>query len=255
MRTSLFLCCLIFSACSSDTTESPVTAPAPAAAPRNLDYVLHEEPGISRYGLIEGSPLVVVLGGTLQGTLTGSVTVPAAPALAIAQAGFGVLSMDLPDHDATDDTELVGWARDVAAGKRELFTSFCTRLSAVLDHLAVSHAAIVGISRGGYVAAICAARDPRFNAIALLAPVTDLARLYEFDNVSVDETIYGLDRYQSVLVNHPILVRIGKADDRVGTDAATSFAEKVGATLQVLDVVGHSAPEDGSTVKWIRANF
>lgn len=250
------LICLVALAIASCSSESgppaTVSTPAPTPQARSLDYVLHEEPGVPTYGLISGGPLVVVFGGALQDTLTGTNMVPIAPMLA--KAGYAVMSMDLPAHGALGSTELIGWADAVRAGNTTYFTDFCSTVSKVLDHLGEVRVSVVGISRGGYIAATCGARDSRFNAIALLAPVTDLTRLTEFAGVTVDPAIYGLDQYVPILINHPILVRIGKADDRVGTDAAVAFAGKVGATLQILDVIGHSAPEDGTTLQWLSLN-
>jgi hypothetical protein len=67
----------------------------------------------------------------------------------------------------------------------------------------------------------------------------------------VDETEFGLQQFYPELREKHILVRIGKDDTRVGTANAVAFADSVGATLELLNTVGHSAPEDGTTITWL----
>lgn len=169
-------------------------------------------------------------------------------------AGFSLLALDLPCHgaDATEPAgqELVCWRKRLESGDRQLFTRFCTGLSAVLDHLGAPEAYVVGQSRGAYVAVVCAAADRRLRRLVLLKPVTDLTRLTEFNGFDPGPD-FLLTRYQSALADRSILVRIGNADTRVGTDAAIQFAQTVGATLRVVDIPGHDLPEDGSTVEWL----
>ena len=247
------LCALCFAliSCGGGSAPQPAPPPAQQPPPRSLDYVMHENPGMPAYGLIAGNPLAIVFGGNIDDTLRGTNMIPIAPRLA--EAGYAVAALTLPAHEPeANPSGLIGWAERIKAGETDLFTDFCRKVSQVIDHLAATRVTAVGISRGGYVAATCVARDSRFHALVMLAPVTDLTRLAEFSGVTVDQSIYGLDT--ATLSNHPVLVRIGKNDDRVSTDAATSFAGKVGATLQLLDVEGHSAPEDGSTLAWLRTH-
>jgi pimeloyl-ACP methyl ester carboxylesterase len=169
-------------------------------------------------------------------------------------AGFSLLALDLPCHgaDATEPAgqELVCWRKRLEGGDRQLFTRFCSGLSAVLDHLNVQQAYVVGQSRGGYVAATCAAYDRRLTRLVLLKPASDLTRLSEFSGFDPGPD-FLLTRYQPALIDRSILVRIGNADTRVGTDAAILFAQTVGATLRIVDTPGHDLPEDGSTVEWL----
>ena len=50
-----------------------------------------------------------------------------------------------------------------------------------------------------------------------LSTVTDLQRLKEFDKFKVDESIYGLEGKSHHLASLDIFVKIGSADDGVGT--------------------------------------
>ena len=121
----------------------------------------------------------------------------------------------------------------------------------MLDELGAVDVGIVGISRGGYVAITCAAYDGRFRDLALEIPVTDLNYLTEFKSMPVDETLFGTDQYVPYISDRANLVRIGKDDARVGTALAVAFAQKVGATLELTDALGHEIAEDGSTITWL----
>jgi pimeloyl-ACP methyl ester carboxylesterase len=215
------------------------------------DYSTFKTPHGVQYGETSGHPLVLLLGADIDATLRGDGIIPIGPALE--KAGFSVVTLDLPCHGSDAPWRhrhdaLGCWRRRIEAGDREIFTRFAAQVSDVIDQLHVTSITAVGISRGGYTALVCAAHDPRITKLALIAPVTDLWRLSEFQ---------GLPRSPALdapIPHVPTLIRIGKHDTRVGTDAAENFAHHIGATLQLLDIQGHNAPEDGSTVKWIRSH-
>lgn len=191
-------------------------------------------------------PLVVLLAMDADNTLHGSMgrVVPD-----LEEAGFSLLTLDLPCHgrDADKDVSpLTCWRNRIERGDTEIFRRFCSELSASLDAIGASNVRVVGQSRGAYVAATCAAMDQRITALALLMPVTDLQRLAEFDGFRVDQLRFGLPA-----VRVPTYIRIGRADDRVGTDAAMEYGQRVSAKIDLVDVVGHKTEEDGSTVRWL----
>lgn len=203
------------------------------------------------YELIPGGPLVVLLAMGAHDTLYGS-SMENVPSDLIG-AGFSLLSLDMPCHGPGEDP-VVGlhcWRDRIEAGDINLFLRFCSGLSNVLDELAANDVSIIGQSRGGYVAITCAAYDDRFRRVALLRPVTDLARLSEFADFRLDQALFGTDQFVPYLSDRPVLVRIGRNDQRVGTDAAIAFAEAVGAELHVLDVDGHAGPDEGVTTQWL----
>ena len=208
------------------------------------------------YEVIGSGPLVTVLATDMHDTLYDPTTTDTIVSRLLS-AGYSVMSLDLPCHGADAEPgvqPLVCWAQRIAAGDKDIFLNFCAGLLGVLDKLGASKLAIVGISRGAYVAITCAAYDQRFRDIALEIPVTDLNYLTEFKSLPVDETLFGTNQYVPYISNRAILVRIGKDDTRVGTALAVAFALKVGATLELTDAVGHAVAEDGSTIIWLRAH-
>jgi pimeloyl-ACP methyl ester carboxylesterase len=219
------------------------------------DYELHQNPGVPEYGLIaRGPPLAIVFASDLDTSLTGNGIEPIAQQLA--HAGVSIVSLDLPSHHPYDAPYgLDGWRRRIEDGETDLFTSFCDDVSAVLDDLGATTVSAIGISRGGYVAATCAARDERIRNLAVLAPVTDLTRLLEFRGLALDQAVYGLAQYVPALSTRKVLIRIGINDQRVGTDAAVSLARSIDATLVVVRIEGHRLPHDGSVARWVLAQF
>lgn len=209
------------------------------------------------YKLVGSGPIVIVLSTDIAETLV--TTGPYDYVTRLNAAGFSVLTLDLPceganaDHSsqALLDDPLLCWAVHIADGDRDIFLSFCSGLLDVLDELNQPVAGIIGISRGAYVSSTCAAYDDRIKNLALIIPLTNLNYLSEFADYQVNEAEFGLQQFYPELRDKHILVRIGKDDTRVGTANAVAFAESVGATLQLLDTVGHSAPEDGTTIIWL----
>jgi pimeloyl-ACP methyl ester carboxylesterase len=208
------------------------------------------------YGVVGSGPVVVVLAEDLEHTLYGTITDGLVPALL--SSGFQVVSLDLPCHgaDATpaDGSPLDCWALRIAAGDDYIFLTFCAGLSNVLDAMHVTSAAIVGISRGGYVAVTCAAYEPRFRDIVMEIPVTDLNYLDEFKNYPVDETRFNLQQYIPYIEDREKLLSIDKVDTRVGTNLAIAFAEASGSQL-ILTANGDHVltPVDGmQAAEWLQ---
>jgi len=207
------------------------------------------------YVLTPGSGPLVVLMATTKETATLGVMggVPSS----LISAGYKLLALDLPCHGADEDPnlpplhQLTCWRNRIEAGDSQIFTRFCDGLSDVLDELDVEQVFVVGQSRGGYVGAVCAARDARIRKLVMLAPVTDLDRLSEFSGYRVDQAIFGLGRFADTLKTIDVRVRIGNDDTRVDTASAVAFAQSVNADLDLVDFSGHVPPEDGSTVRWL----
>ena len=237
----------LLTACGGGSSSTPAGQPLPA---------LPQADTLPAYEVIGSGPIVVVLAMDMQETLFNSPTTDTiVPRLL--SAGYSVMSLDLPCHGADAEPgvqPLDCWAQRIAAGNQDIFLSFCSGLFGVLDRLDASTVAMVGISRGAYVAITCAAYDERFRDLALEIPLTDLNYLTEFKSLPVDETVFSIDQYVPYISNRNSLVRIGKDDTRVGTSLALAFAEEVGATLELTDAAGHDIAEDGSTIIWLQAH-
>ncbi len=251
MNRSLYLLVVVaLCGCNGDGMESISAAPEPAPPPK-----LQAPPKVTQtpaYELIQNSgPLVVLMATDMHSTLYGSVmdTIPSE----LIGAGYSLLALDLPCHgaDAGTSSPLSCWRHRIEGGDTEIFTRFCAGLSAVLDEIGATEVSVVGQSRGGYMAVTCAAYDLRIRNLALIMPVTDLQRLYEFDGYTVDEAMFGVDQYLPYIEDRDMLVRISKFDDRVGTDLAVSFADRAHAELQLVDEPGHSIADDGHTAAWL----
>ncbi len=201
---------------------------------------------------VSGVTTVILLGGGANDTLSGAGMVPVGPTLV--RAGFSVLTLDLPCHGADGDGGLTCWRSRIEGGDEKLFTNFCARLSKEIDALEVTSIVAVGISRGAYVALTCAAYDSRISAIGLIAPVTDLQRLEEFNGYAVNKEVFGLAQHRAVLANRPMMLRMNRTDPRVGTDAALAFIEGFPRVIvEIIEATGHGVPEDGSTAMWVRS--
>lgn len=239
----LFLCLL--AGCNDDDTAPPEVQLPQATALRHYSYV-------------EAGPQLVVLISTgADATVTGTETdIMRRLSSELPAAGFSILALDLPCHgmDAEADQPLACWRRRIEAGDTMLFSNYCADLSAVLSLLAIDEAYVVGESRGGYVAATCAARDMRLTKVVMLKPVTDLQRLSEFSGYAVDKSIFGLGQYVDLLSRVPVLLRIGPNDTRVSTESALQFGESIGAEIEIVDSVGHRLPENGETLQWLIAD-
>jgi len=219
------------SACGGGTTSSQ----APALAPEPTVATPH-------YGSVGAGPPIVVLALDEQDTLYNSAsTGGVVPALV--GAGYTVVSLDLPCHGADAEpgvAPLDCWAQRLHAGDTELFTRFCAGLSKVLDAEHIERAGILGISRGGYMATTCAAYEPRFTAIVLENPVTDLNYLAEFKGLEVNEQLFSLQQYVPYLTGDRIMLSIDAIDDRVGASLAEAFAGEIHAKLEVTDAPDHT---------------
>jgi pimeloyl-ACP methyl ester carboxylesterase len=198
-------------------------------------------------------PLVVLFATDAETTLNGDVMYTVVPTLKA--AGFEVMALDAPCHGADaiegEADPLWCWRVRIANGVNP-FKPFCEAISRELDRRGVTQVDAVGQSRGGYLAVTCAAADPRFRNVALLKPVTDLRLLSEFDGLDVDQSIYGLEQYEPEMRSINTWLRIGTDDQRVGTQAAVSFGEAIGAEVSLSDTPGHTMQDEGLPAEWLK---
>ena len=190
--------------------------------------------------------------------------------------GFLLVSLDLPCHGADrrlrEPEGLAGWRARVDSGE-PLVEPFVRRASAVLDYLVKhkysdsNHVAACGTSRGGFAAMHFAAADARVKCVAGFAPVTDLAALSEFKDVSDLSAIAKLSLASQAdrLAGRPVWIAIGDADQRVDTDRAIALSRSLstaarqqklpsGVELHVLpEGRGHAEPRGSAEAgaEWI----
>jgi len=177
------------------------------------------------------------------------------------EQGWAVVSMGLPCHDDDrrpgEPSELFGWAARTARGE-DFVAAFCRQAREVVDYLLAqgtadpARLAVAGTSRAGFLAFHAAAADARLKAVAAICPVTDLRTLTEFAGQEHNPLLerLALVRVADALAGRPVWIIIGNADQRVGTDKATAFAEALTAaalarglrgqvTLRLADLPGH----------------
>ena len=173
---------------------------------------------------------------------------------ALLQAGFGVVSVDLPCHvGATPSTQplpsLRCWRERLSNGE-DIFGPFADRVSQVITLLRPDTVAVMGVSRGAYAGAIAAAKDHRITRVVGIAPVTDLSKLQEFDSANIAP---DLSLYYPALLSKRIFVAINADDQRVSTDAAKAFAASVGSELSEMPGSGHANFDHNIAVQWLVA--
>jgi len=144
--------------------------------------------------------------------------------------GWGCASLDLPSHgswiEPGEPAGIAGWrwrsdrgedfVSEVLLRIRELVDFAIAELNVDAEQIAVS-----GISRGGFIAAHFAARDPRVKALGLLSPVTNLSLLYEFDGAATKQILQAPNT--TLLAQRNVWAIIGDEDTRVYTDSMVSF--------------------------------
>lgn len=241
-----------------------------------------------RYGLWgpaagRPAPLVIVLAKTIEGTLGDAYFRQAGNSLAAASAGDDpavCASIDLPchglEHRAGEPKELAGWRHRLERGEDPIAANN-RRLSELLDHLVGTgvadprRIAVIGTSRGGFLAAHFLAHDSRVACGVAYCPVTDLTALTEFQGAEAVPAVrvVALHRIAAALAGRPLWMTIGGDDERVGTDRAIALAADITAAAAADDLPdrvelrvvaespGHSTPAGAAerSAAWVRARF
>lgn len=136
-----------------------------------------------------------------------------------------VFSVDLPFHgESLPATEgMKRWAEEYVKGN-DLLSEFLDKLESSLNtlftHINPSQVAIMGLSRGGFIASHIAARIERITKIALYAPLTYLPGCLEFADLKESPLVehLNLSPLTPLLAHKKIKVLIGNRDLRVSTD-------------------------------------
>lgn len=225
------------------------------------------------------APAVVILANTIEGTLGDDSFRQAGRTLGDHRADepFLCISIDLPchgqEHRPGEPPELAGWRHRLERGDDPVADT-ARRLGDVLDHLVAEgridarRIAVIGTSRGGYMALQVAARDLRIACAVSYAAVTDLAALREFRGAESLPAVAAaaLREQAGRLAGRPVWIAIGANDDRVGTDKAVAFAAAIHAAAVARkipdrltftvdgEVAGHTTPAAAAaeSAAWIR---
>lgn len=196
-------------------------------------------------------PALVILANSIEGTLGDPYFRQAGRSLGDPQAAdpFLCVSIDLPCHGreriAGEPAELEGWRHRLEQGGDPVADTV-RRISVVIDHLVATgrtdpkRIAVIGTSRGGFMALHVAAADPRIACTVAYSPVTDLAALREFTAAqSLPATRAAAIRERAAqLAGRPVWIAIGANDERVGTDKMLEFGAAVHAAA-----VGRKVPD------------
>lgn len=186
------------------------------------------------------------------------------PARLFAAAGHAVVSFDLPNHGEQVNAfgqGIDGFCAAFCAGV-DPFIQFIDQGHAVLDAClaqGVGQGGLVacGVSRAAYCALRLAAAEPRIQAVAGLAPVTDWRALREFAQVRAQPAVAALtlDHYAAELAGRAMFLAIGNADLRVSSTACLRFGARLleieeatsnqssAIELHVVNNPGHSLDE------------
>jgi len=215
----------------------------------NKVQILKTDTGM-RFGLTgkkssQPAPTLVILSGTIEDALTGvfeddssGVKLRICDNNTLAQNGFIYVSLDLPCHGLERrDNEmqgLDGWRYRIEHGEN-FIPEFNARLNKMLDYLIKEgysdpeKIALLGISRGGFLAMHFISNESRVKCTVAIAPVVDLGTLREFKGLEQNSmvTSIALSNYAGKLSGKAILITIGDQDARVDTDKVIAFARSV----------------------------
>lgn len=148
-------------------------------------------------------------------------------------------SMTLPGHE--NELPRAGairiWADDFAK-KRNPILPFLENFQKALDFaihekfVDPQKLVVGGLSRGGFVALHAAARDNRLKKVLAFAPITDLTKVREFQDLKEDPSVKSMNisSLRKELCQKQIRFHIGNLDDLVDTKScfltASTLAEE-----------------------------
>lgn len=157
------------------------------------------------------------------------------PALHLTQQGIRVFSWDLPFHGPGQDPHeaMHHWAHEFIHHPSFIFDflDLCQKnIDYLIDQELINpqKLAVMGLSRGGFIATHLAAYDSRIKTVLGFAPLTQpepLEELQSFAATSFDKI--ALTSLVDRLIHTRLRFYIGNHDIRVGTDACYSFVRSL----------------------------
>lgn len=146
-----------------------------------------------------------------------------------------VFSVDLPFHgQGLLATQAMNrWAEEMSSGN-DVISTFLDDLESSLrllfDYLgSPGKAALMGLSRGGFLASHIAARFSEISTLLTFAPLTQLDECVEFKNLKELPSVEALDinKLAPKLLHKTIKTYIGGRDLRVGTDRCYAWTRSL----------------------------
>ncbi|MCP5507048.1 MAG: prolyl oligopeptidase family serine peptidase [Chlamydiales bacterium] len=154
------------------------------------------------------------------------------PAVALADAGIRVFSVDIPYHGSSyaATQAMRYWAEELGNNNDFLspfFDQVCGVIDFALDNEWIDPHALgtIGLSRGGFIATHVAARHHDVKYVVGFAPMTQFGLMDEFHErqlTTVAEKL-ALTHIADKLIGRQVRYYIGNRDQRVGTDACYHF--------------------------------
>ena len=169
----------------------------------------------------------------------------------LVERGYLCVSLDTPGHGKNRESGeppdgMDAWRHRIEA-KKNFIPQFNQKISKVLDYLIAEgftdpdRVAVVGGSRGAFIAFHYAASDPRVKSVGGQIPLTELGHITEFKGMENDPLTksLGVINLAEKFAGRNLLVIVGDNDARVGTDHAIAFARRVSRVAQDANVELH----------------
>jgi len=146
-----------------------------------------------------------------------------------------IFSISLPFHDDYDKREVVKvWVANIKKGK-DFISPFINRCLSAIDEVIekkVVHPEFLaagGLSRGSFIAAHLAAKEPRIRALLGFAPLTQLSVSTSFQDIPNNPLIDRLSLFhlKEALVKTAVRFYIGNRDTMVNTTACYQLVREL----------------------------
>lgn len=154
-----------------------------------------------------------------------------------------IFSMTLPGHDEGPKEAMAYWAQNPSCIEAFLASAKQALLFTIENGFAdPAKLGVMGLSRGGFIAAHVAAEQPQVRALLGFAPITRLGALPEF--ASCPQSHLDLIHLTPLAKKH-VRLYIGNADTRVGTRDCVDFALHLAAQKRSAQVELFITPSIG----------